>query len=229
MKNAVVTTWVSVPPNVTIVAVTKTFPVDAVLTAYHMGLRHIGENRVEEAADKIEHTSKQGITGIHWHMIGHVQSRKARAVVSAFDSVDSVDSQSLLQRLNKEASVIGKRLPVLLEVNISGEKGKYGFPMVQWESDEAKLRALLAVIREGITLSHIRLDGLMTMAPLTQNAGKNRPYFQSMRALLHTIREQVPQFGSTLSMGTSGDYQVAIEEGATQVRLGEALFGKRAR
>lgn len=229
MKNTVVITLASVPIGVTIVAVTKTFPLDVVLTAYHLGLRHIGENRVGEAVEKIKEARAQGLTDICWHMIGHVQSRKTRTVVHAFDSVDSVDSRVLLQTLNVEAAKINKRLAVLLEVNISGEEGKFGFPMAQWEHDEEKREMLFSVIQEGLAFAHIRLDGLMTMTPLVQNAEQNRSYFRSMMKLSNTIREHMPQFGNVLSMGTSCDYQVAIEEGATHVRLGEALFGKRAR
>jgi PLP dependent protein len=227
MTNTIQTSWSTIAPNATVVAITKTFPFDAVATAYAMGLRHIGENRVEEAMGKIEEAKQKGFSGLIWHMVGHVQSIKIVEVVRNFDWIDSIDSIELLKKINAEATRINKKLHVLLEVNLSGEKTKYGFDLAGWEKDTQKLQnsPMLQYIDLGLT--NVLVEGLMTMAPYVSDAEKNRSIFQSMKQLSKTIRTQIPAFGSELSMGTSVDYKVALEEGATQVRLGEALFGER--
>lgn len=207
MTNRIQTSWTLLPSSVAVVAVTKTFQFEAVATAHAMGLTHIGENRVEEAREKIAEAKRQGFIDIVWHMIGHVQSRKAREVAEIFDWVDSVDSIELLQKLDKEAGKIGKKLHVLLEINISGEKSKYGFD----------------VIPNNLTYLNLIIEGLMTMAPFVNNPEENRIIFRTLKKLSSAH----PSIGKELSMGTSCDYKVAIEEGATQVRLGEALFGPR--
>jgi PLP dependent protein len=227
MVNSIKTTWVDLPAHVTLIGVTKTFPFETIAYAHAMGIRHMGENRVEEANEKIMLAKQNGFADITWHMIGHVQSRKIKQVVGLFDWVDSVDSVELAKKLNKEAIKIGKRIDILLEVNISGEEGKFGFNLMNWEMDQEKLNQFIAIIREIMAEDHIKVRGLMTMAPFTAHPENNRPVFHSMGKLSKTIRTQIPDFGSVLSMGTSGDYRVAIEEGATQVRLGEALFGAR--
>jgi pyridoxal phosphate enzyme (YggS family) len=190
-----------------IVAVTKRFPFEIVKKAYADGYRHFGENRVEEAKEKVLKAQETGMNDIIWHMIGHVQSRKVRDVVALFDRVDSVDSIELLQKLDREAGIIHKKLHVLLEVNISGEKTKFGFN----------------VIPKDLNYSNLVVDGFMTMAPLVKNPEDNRKIFRSLKVL----SVKTPFIGKELSMGTSCDYHVAIEEGATQVRLGNALFGPR--
>ncbi len=195
--------------GLTIVAVTKTHPFETVLDAYSKGYRHVGENRVEEAISKISLARQNNLKDICWHMIGHVQSRKVRDVVTHFDRVDSVDSLELLKNLNTEAKKQQKTLQVLLEVNISGEQSKYGFEEIP----------------KDLNYSNLLIDGLMTMAPFFSNPEENRWIFKKMKEL----SVNTPTIGKTLSMGTSCDYLVAIEEGATEVRLGEALFGKRTR
>lgn len=210
--NRIKTTWTSIPSSVIVVAVTKAFPFEAIAAAHAMGLKHVGENRVEEAGGKIEEAKRRGYTDLVWHMIGHVQSRKAREVALLFDWVDSVDSVELLEKLNREAASIDKKLHVFLEVNIAKEQSKYGF----WEIPKIP------------HFQNLIIEGLMTMAPYTKNPEDNRTYFRSLKNLSQTIGAQNPAIGAQLSMGTSCDYQVAIEEGATQVRLGEALFGKRS-
>lgn len=216
-----------IPSYITVVAVTKTFPFEMVEKVYRDGLRHIGENRVEEAREKIIEAKKNGFDDIVWHMIGHVQSRKAKEVAVLFDWVDSVDSVAVARALDREAGFRNKKLHVLLEVNLAGEKTKYGFDLNNWEKDNEKLEHFLLSIHESMKLNHIVIEGLMAMAPYVTNPEENRLYFRSMKKLSETIRARVSRFGTQLSMGTSCDYAVAIEEGATQVRLGEALFGKR--
>jgi pyridoxal phosphate enzyme (YggS family) len=219
--------WDAIAPGVTVVGITKTFPFEAVATARVMGLRHIGENRVEEARGKIQEAQRQHYVDLIWHMVGHVQSRKAADVVQLFDWVDSVDTLPLAQRLDSLARQAGKKLHILLEVNLSGEKSKYGFDLYRWEEDALKKDQLVEVVASCMSFPNLIIEGFMTMAPYTTSPEENRPIFRSMKALSKTIRAQFPQFGSTLSMGTSGDYKIAVEEGATQIRLGEALFGSR--
>lgn len=227
MGNQLKAVWTAFPSHVTVVAVTKTFPPETVLLARSMGFTHIGENRTEEARKKIQQARKLGATDIHWHMIGHVQSRKAQEVAGLFDWVDSVDSEKIARKLNEAAGAAGKSLSVLVEVNISAEKNKYGVDIAGWEENSEKLAHIIAMLRACVPLSSLQVKGLMTMAPFVTDPEKNRAYFQSMKRLSQTIRVHVPSFGQELSMGTSCDYQVAIEEGATQVRLGTALFGQR--
>jgi len=205
MKNNIQTPWTSL--SATVVAVTKTFPFEAVATAHAMGLKNIGENRVEEAGDKIAEAKKHGYTDVVWHMIGHVQSRKVKEVVELFDWVDSVDSIELLKKLDNAAGVFNKKLHVLLEVNVSGEQSKYGFQQIP----------------KDLNFPNLIIEGLMTMAPYVKNPQENRKIFRALKQLSETVSS----IGKELSMGTSCDYLVAIEEGATQVRLGAALFGPR--
>jgi PLP dependent protein len=218
----------SMPRPVTVVAITKTFPYEIVKTAHDKGYRHFGENRVEEAREKIERAQSEGFNGIVWHMIGHVQSRKVPDVVRLFDRVDSVDSMGLARELDREAEKLNNKIHMLLEVNLTGEATKFGFDLADWEHNPEKLRHFYLSIDESMSLKNILVDGLMTMPPYVANAEDNRAVFRSMKRLSEAIRTQTAAFGAELSMGTSCDYTVAIEEGATQVRLGEILFGKRA-
>ncbi len=227
MTDQIQTIVASVPSSVTVIAVTKTFPFEIVQRVYKVGLRHFGENRVTEAEEKIFLARQDKMHDIVWHMIGHVQRNKAKEVAQLFDWVDSVDGIDLSRALDREAGTRGKKLHVLLEVNISGESTKSGFDVAGWEKQTSKRDQFLAVVSVVMKLPNIILDGLMTMPPYVMNAENNRRIFQSMKKLSAFIQTQVSNFGSELSMGTSCDYSVAIEEGATQVRLGEALFGKR--
>lgn len=217
---------ISLAPDIILVAVTKTFPFSVVDDAYHHSFRQFGENRVEEAREKIEEAKKHGYSDVIWHMIGHVQSRKADDVAFLFDWVESVDSVAIAQKLNTAASRLGKMLHVFLEVNLSGETSKFGFDLADWEHKKEKLHNFERAIEEIVKLPYLTIEGIMTMPPYVTKAQDNRTIFQSMKKLSETIRVHNSYVGSQLSMGTSCDYRVAIEEGATQVRLGEALFGK---
>lgn len=212
---------------VDIIAVTKTRPFSFVIDAYDAGVMHIGENRVEEAAVKVQAAKELGMHGLVWHMIGHVQSRKVKRVVELFDRVDSVDSVSLATSISLHAGKIQKHIPVLLEVNISGESTKQGFPLYNWEHDSVVFEAFLDDVKHMLELPNISIDGFMIMPPYVTDATENAPYFQSVRALALRIRREIPSVGAVLSMGTSCDYSCAIVEGATQIRLGETLFGRR--
>lgn len=201
--------------EVTLVAVSKTVRVELVKIAYNLGITDFGENRVQEALPKIAEFHPQGM---RWHMIGHVQSNKAGKVAGAFDSVHSVDRLHLAQALNRYAGEQGKRLPVLLQVNVSGEKSKEGISL-----DDAPILA-----RHIAELPAIEVQGLMTIAPLVENPEEARPVFRSLRTLREQLQDELPQCSwGHLSMGMSDDYRVAIEEGATIVRIGRAIFGER--
>ncbi len=217
------------PATVTLVAVTKTHPVQTVLDGYAVGLRHFGENRPEEGAEKAPLVNA-AVDGPRptWHMIGHVQSRKAGLAVAHFDVVHSLDRLSIAQRLNRLAVETGRELDALLECNVSGEGSKYGFDLARWQEDEAQRQAFFAACAEMLALPALRLRGLMTVAPIADDPQTVRPVFGSLRALRDALAERFPESGWTeLSMGMTDDFEVAIEEGATVLRIGRALFGPR--
>jgi len=205
------------PDEVTLVAVSKTNPVTLVEMAYQLGITDFGENRVQEALPKIAAFQPQGL---RWHMIGHLQSNKARKVVSSFALVHSIDSLHLAQALDRYAEAEHReRLPILLEINVAGEQSKAGIT----ES------AAPGLARQIATLPHLELQGLMTIAPHVQHSEEVRPVFRALRQLRDHLRNEVPDCAwQHLSMGMTDDYDVAIEEGATIVRIGRAIFGERA-
>jgi pyridoxal phosphate enzyme (YggS family) len=210
------------PKDVRLVVVTKSQPVEVVQAAMEAGVRILGENYPEEAITKIQ--SLAGQSGVEWHMIGHVQSRKARLVVDHFALLHSLDSLKLARRLDRFAAEGNHVLPVLLEFNVGGEESKAG-----WDaSAESQWDALLPEIVDLLNLPYLRIHGLMTMPPLETNPEDARPYFQRLRALRDRLASQFPQRDwRELSMGTSADYAVAVEEGATLVRVGTAIVGAR--
>ncbi len=211
------------PQDVTLVAVTKTYPAETVLAAHSLGVTNVGENRVEEVLAKIPAVEKDLKSGepLTWHLIGHLQHRKVRDAVRLFDIVESVDSVALARRLNERAKEAHKRLPILLEVNTSGETNKFGFKLDASET-------LLAMIQEILRLEHLDVQGLMTMAPIVGDPEEARPYFRMLRQLRETLRERYPErTWPHLSMGMSNDFEVALAEGATMVRIGRAIFGER--
>ncbi|RLC72270.1 MAG: YggS family pyridoxal phosphate-dependent enzyme [Chloroflexi bacterium] len=232
------------PAEITLVAVTKTLTVDHILTAYKLGVRHIGENRVHEAAEKIPVVSQwleeRGFSPITWHMVGHLQSRKARDAIRLFDLIHSVDTLKLARRLDrllsssppglggKEGGREGKVMPILLEANVSGEESKYGFALDRWEEDREQRESFFGIVEEILTLPHVEVWGLMTMAPIVADPEEARPYFRSLRRLRDALAERFPgEHWQHLSMGMTDDFEVAIEEGATMVRIGRAIFGER--
>jgi pyridoxal phosphate enzyme (YggS family) len=217
------------PAEVRLVAVAKTFPAEAVIAAYEVGVRHFGENRVEEGMTKIP-AIRAAITGPRptWHMVGHVQSRKARGAVAHFDYVHSVDRFKIAQRLSRFSEDAKQTLPVLLECNVSGEETKFGFDLVGWEQDQTRREAFFSVVEEILALPALALRGLMTMAPFVADPQTVRPVFVSLRGLLDALRERFPSGDwRHLSMGMTDDLEVAVEEGATMVRVGRAIFGAR--
>lgn len=213
--------------DVQLVAVTKTFPVEAILTAYNKGQHDFGENRPEQGAVKIPELANalQEIPPT-WHMIGHIQSRKARLVVEHFDFVHSLDGMKLAQKLSTSAVSAGKQLPVLLECNVSGEASKYGYQVAGWKQEQRIREAFFDEVSSLVTLPNLDVQGLMTMAPIADNAEDVRPVFASLRALRDALCERFPQLSwPHLSMGMTDDFEVAVEEGATLVRIGRAIFG----
>ncbi len=210
------------PEEIRLVVVTKSQPLDVVQAAIDAGVRILGENYPEEAVTKIQSLASQ--TGVEWHMIGHVQSRKARLVADHFALLHSLDSLKLAQRLNRFAAERERVLPALLEFNVGGEESKAG-----WDaSDQSRWNVFLPEIAELIELPNLRVHGLMTMPPLETNPEDARRFFQRLRWLRDYLAAQFPGVDwRELSMGTSADYTVAVEEGATLVRVGTAIVGAR--
>jgi len=217
------------PDEITLVAVTKTHPVEVIEAACRAGLRDLGENRVEEASEKIPAARERLAPGERprWHMIGHLQRRKARQAVTLFDTIHSVDSLRLARRIDRFAQEQGKIVSVLLEVNVSGEASKHGFDMSGGTDAQAR-SAFWGDVERILDLPHVRVDGLMTMAPIVMQAEQARPVFAALRVLRDDLRRRFPQTDwRELSMGMTDDFQVAIQEGATMVRVGRAIFGSR--
>jgi pyridoxal phosphate enzyme (YggS family) len=210
-----------IPGEIHLVVVTKSKPLDIVQEVVEAGASILGENYPEEALSKISALSE---TGVEWHMIGHVQSRKAEKVVQYFSMLHSLDSVKLAERLNRYCIQYDRKLAVLLEVNISGETGKFGFPA--W--DERRWFELEPIFLQISAFPQLMVHGLMTMPPFFEEAEGSRPYFQKLHRLQRFLKEKVPQVDwYDLSMGTSADYITAIEEGATYVRVGQAIIGPR--
>ncbi len=214
------------PTEVTLVAVSKHRSVEAIAEAARAGLSNFGENRVEEARTKLPHINLP----LTWHMIGHLQSRKARAAIPLFDVVQSVDSVHLAARLARFVGADGAdgneaTLPVLLQVNVSGETSKYGWEAARWEDNPAQRRALWDDVGAVLALPQLRVMGLMTMAPIVSNMEEARPVFTALRRLRAALAADFPAADwAHLSMGMTDDYPVAVEEGATIVRIGRAIF-----
>ncbi|UCC87839.1 MAG: YggS family pyridoxal phosphate-dependent enzyme [Anaerolineales bacterium] len=222
--------------EVTLVAVTKTHSLQAVQAAYQAGVRHFGENRVEEGLLKIPAfnewlaVSSQATAPPTWHMIGHLQSRKAADALAHFDVIHSVDSLKLAQRLNRlaERDPAGTLRPILLQSNVSGEASKYGFGLSRWQEERETRRAFFDTLGRIIQLPRLRIQGLMTMAPMAPHAEQARPIFAALRALRDELAQEFPAVEwRHLSMGMTDDFEVAIEEGATLIRVGRAIFGPR--
>jgi hypothetical protein len=210
------------PQDIRLVVVTKSQPVEVAQAAIQAGARILGENYPEEGVTKIQSLAVQ--SGVEWHMIGHVQSRKARLVADHFALLHSLDSLKLAQRLDRFAAERNRVLPVLLEFNVGGEESKSG-----WDaSDEAQWNSLLPDISAILELHHLRIHGLMTMPPLETDPQDARRFFMRLRSLRDYLASQFPKADwHELSMGTSADYTVAVEEGATLVRVGTAIVGAR--
>jgi pyridoxal phosphate enzyme (YggS family) len=202
------------PEEVALVAVSKTFPVEAVRLAAQAGQIDFGENRVQEALPKID---ALGVAGVRWHLIGHLQSNKANAVVGRFALIHSVDSVHLIQALEKRAAALGVRQAILFQVNVSGEASKSG----------AAPGELPGLVDAMAAAPHLECQGLMTIPPWDADAEAARPHFARLRELLATLPTTDNIHPRHLSMGMSGDFEAAIAEGATLARVGSAIFGRR--
>jgi PLP dependent protein len=201
--------------DVALMAVSKVHPVEMILEAYAAGQRLFGENRVQEFQEKSPHI--KDLTEAQFHLIGPLQSNKTIKAAELFDAIDAVDSLKIAQRLNSAASTLGKKLPVLIEVKLSHEESKHGLA-------PEELPTLLTAMNE---LESITAVGLMTVPPWSEDAEVARPYFRELRRLRNEAAVRFPRI-TQLSMGMSNDFTVAIEEGSTCVRIGTALFGRRA-
>jgi hypothetical protein len=201
--------------EVTLIAVSKTQPLEALQEAYACGERVFGENKVQELTGKIE----QMPTDISWHMIGHLQTNKIKYLVGKVDLIHSVDSVKLAQALEKEAAKKNAQFSILIEVNVAQEESKFGVSMEE----------VLPLIQEVATYPHLKICGLMTIAPFVENPEENRPVFANLHKLSVDIKNKNIDNVSVniLSMGMTNDYEVAIEEGATMVRVGTGIFGAR--
>lgn len=208
--------------DIQLVVVTKGHPAAQIRELIDLGVRDFGENRVEEALSKQQIMKDQ--SGLNWHMIGHVQSRKARDVSGNFYMVHSMDSVKLAKRLNRRAEAMNIVQPVLLEFNVSGEESKFGWSAAAPDSWPGLLSDIEAVLK----CTSLSVRGLMTMAPYSLDPEDARPYFTRLRKLRDFLSEQFPETSwQQLSMGMSGDFETAIQEGATMVRIGTAILGER--
>lgn len=203
--------------EITLVAVSKTFPAEAIRSAYTAGVRHFGENRLQEFESKRAAVADLDAT---WHMIGHVQSNKARKVAEIFSRIDSIDRLSIAEKLDAAIAEHGARrqLAILIEVKLGGEQSKSGI-------EQAALPQLAGEIAR--KCAHLQLRGLMTIPPYADNPVESHPYFRRLRELRDALQRETGLALPVLSMGMSHDFEVAIEEGATEIRIGTAIFGQR--
>ena len=215
------------PDAVTLVAVSKTKPASAILEAIEAGQQHFGENRVEESIEKIPQVMEQTDQSVTWHMMGHIQSRKAKQIVPLFDLIHSVDSVKLAEKLSRLAVENAQSIDILLETNVSGEEAKYGFDGYNWQQNPQTKDQLWQEFDEIIQLPNLNVRGLMTMAPFVDDMDVIRPVFADLFALRAELSNAFDVPMPELSMGMTNDYQIAIEEGATIIRVGRAIFGER--
>jgi len=210
------------PESIQLVVVTKKHAVDVLRAAIAAGVKVFGENYPKEAVSKQQALGSEN--KVEWHMIGHVQSRKTRLVVKHFSFLHSLDRLKVARRIDRFSAELGKKFPVLLEFNVSGEESKWG-----WDaSDESRWDEQLPVVEEILGFENIQVRGLMTMPPYYEDAERTRPYFRKLRRFRDYLQERYPEVEwNQLSMGTSVDFRVAIEEGATFVRVGQAVVGAR--
>ncbi len=202
------------PDEITLVAVTKTVDMDIVNLSLEYGINDVAENKVQEVVRKFPELAKS----VKKHMIGHLQRNKVNKVISEVDIIESVDSIRLMREIDSRAASINKIMDILIQVNIGKEENKHGF------AEEEVIEA----VETAITLENIRIVGLMAMAPMFDDSEKTRPYFKKMKKLFDKLKKMDYNIEmKVLSMGMSGDYEIAIEEGATSIRIGSAIYGRR--
>lgn len=205
------------PEEITLMAVTKTVEQARIREAYEAGILVFGENRVQEFAAKAD--ALRNLAEVRWHLIGHLQSNKSSQAAKLFMAIDAVDSLRLAQRLNSAAQALGQKLEALAEINLGGESSKHGFA-----PDSAELRELL---QQSAEFTHLKIQGLMAIPPFTEDPEGARPYFRRLRQLRDELAKASGLKLNTLSMGMSHDFEIAVEEGSTCVRIGTAIFGER--
>lgn len=205
------------PEEITLVAVSKTHPPERVREAFAAGVRDFGENKVQEAEAKVAALADLHAAGLRWHLVGHLQANKARKAAALFDKIHSLHEAALGLRIEKASAQLKKTLPLLVQVDLAGEETKFGL-------DEDRLFPALELLRG---LKSVRVEGLMLMPPYEEDPERVRPYFKRLRELRDRAQRENLLLGSDLSMGMSHDLEVAVEEGATLVRVGTAIFGAR--
>ena len=211
------------PAEINLVAVSKTKSTAAIMAAYDAGIRHFGENRTEELVAKAAALSH--VTDLKWHFIGHLQSRQSQPVATLAHYFHAIDRIKIATRLSAQLHQLNRILPVFIQVNISGESSKGGFLCSDWEKDDTQRSDFLHAIESMAVLPNLPLCGLMTMAPLDASKSAIRTLFQRLKTLSIWLNEQLPTLEAhALSMGMSGDFEIAIEEGATHIRVGSAIF-----
>lgn len=212
------------PQEITLIAITKSFPAEVIRKAVSLGVNHIGENRVKEATLKVPALRSEGVEAT-WHMVGPLQKNKAKKALELFDWLHSLESLALAQELEKWAAKLDTSLAVLLELNTSGEPQKHGF-ILPLDASPRQGQDLWTAVDKILELPHLSLQGLMTMAPVEAPGEAARPYFRHLRHLGEELRRHFPP-AKHLSMGMTDDFEAAVAEGATMVRIGRAIFGVR--
>nr|VFK16163.1 MAG: hypothetical protein BECKLFY1418C_GA0070996_102122 [Candidatus Kentron sp. LFY] len=212
--------------DITLVAVSKTKPIEEIIAAYKAGVRHFGENRTEELEEKAR--ALRHLIDLKWHFVGHLQTRQSRVVADFAHFFHAVDGVKIARRLSSQLEEIQRNLPVFIQVNASGEDSKHGLRCENWEVEPFQMETLFNTIREVATLPNLEILGLMTMAPFHAPEEALRGIFGKMARLSARVQKAFPELAARqLSMGMSGDFEIAIEEGATLVRIGTAIFGTR--
>lgn len=209
------------PETIRLIAVSKSQSIEKIRIAYSLGLRDFGENRVLEALPKLEELAS--LDAIQWHMIGHIQSRKARYVLPGFSLVHSVDRMKIAKKLDQYSRESDQKLRVLFECNVSGEETKEGWDLV----DRSSWPGIIPVFKDIVSLQNLEVCGLMTMAPFSAEEWELRSIFRKLFDLKEFVSQRLPGNWDELSMGMTDDFEIAIEEGSTMVRIGRAIFGPR--
>jgi len=211
--------------NITLIAVSKTKPIEDIIIAYEVGIRHFGENRAEELAKKAAQLAH--LKDLQWHFIGHLQTRQSKFVAENANYFHAVDRLKIAKHLSNQLQKLKRTLPVFIEINISGEESKGGFNCADWENNQEQRDNLLEVVKTIIALPNITILGLMTMAPFKAPEDFIHNVFKRLRQLSNWLNTELPELkAKELSMGMSGDFEIAVKEGATYVRIGSAIFGK---
>lgn len=214
--------------EITVIAVSKQKSIEEILAIYQAGIRHFGENRREELQKKA--VALQHLTDLKWHFIGHLQTRQSQAVVQYAHYFHAVDRLKIAERLSTQLLQLNQEMPVFIQVNISGEDSKGGFLVDNWQKDSQQFQSLIQSIETIATLPRLKILGLMTMAPFDASSETLRYLFNNMKMLSMALQEQFPLLSmKELSMGMSRDFEIAIEAGATYVRIGSAIFGERVK